>query len=204
MDCQLSTGRISNLFWTLNTETQNRISMIFILFISLMVLWYERWSMFSDDEATLRLPHRNNAGIAKICNLWPFWLVIQLINNPFKIWQEAFCPMLYRCRKCSNILKLASVGGGETASLKACHFSPFQLQLCHQRSLQECRHTFHICEQLVKKATFRFLKDRWLEILSSKMSRRCPSNVLQDIQGDDSIKRACYKNLNVAFLTNGP
>ena len=47
--------------------------------------------------------------------------------------------MFHRCKKCSNILKVASVGGGETASLKACHFSPFQLQLCHQRALQKCR-----------------------------------------------------------------
>ncbi len=32
----------------------------------------------------LRLPHRNDAKIAKICNLWIFWPVIQPINKrPF-------------------------------------------------------------------------------------------------------------------------
>ncbi len=40
----------------------------------------------------LRLPHRNDAKIAKICNLWTFWLVIQLINHLFKIRQKAFLP----------------------------------------------------------------------------------------------------------------
>ncbi len=37
----------------------------------------------------LRLPHRNDAKIAKICFLWTFWLVIQLINHllsDFKMW----------------------------------------------------------------------------------------------------------------------
>ncbi len=29
----------------------------------------------------LRLPYRNDARIAKICNLWTFWLVIQLMNQ---------------------------------------------------------------------------------------------------------------------------
>ena len=38
----------------------------------------------------LRLPHRNDAKIAKICNLWTFWLVIQQINHLFKIRQKAF------------------------------------------------------------------------------------------------------------------
>ncbi len=98
--------------------------------------------------------------------------------------------MLHRCKKCNNILKVASVGGGEIANLKACHFSHFQFQLCHQRSLQKCQCTFYIYGPLVKKATFRFLKDCVLEVLSSKMSRRCPSSVLQDILGDNSIKKA--------------
>ena len=31
--------------------------------------------------------------------------------------------MLHRCKKCGDILKVASVGGGELANLKACHFS---------------------------------------------------------------------------------
>ena len=33
--------------------------------------------------SSLRLPHRNDAEIAKICNLWPFWLVIQLIKTAY-------------------------------------------------------------------------------------------------------------------------
>ena len=37
----------------------------------------------------LRLPHRNDAKIAKICNLRTFWLVIHLINH-------LFCPILNR------------------------------------------------------------------------------------------------------------
>ncbi len=63
---------------------------------------------------------------------------------------------------------------------------------------------FYIYGPLVKKATFRFLKDYVLAVLSSKMSRHSPSNVLQDIMADNSIKKACFKNLNVAFLTNVP
>ncbi len=43
---------------------------------------------------------------------------------------------------------------------------------------------FYICGPLVKKATLRFLKDCVLAVLLSKMSRHCPSNVLQDILGD--------------------
>ncbi len=38
----------------------------------------------------LRLPHRNDANITKICNLWTFWPVIQPINNLFEICQKAF------------------------------------------------------------------------------------------------------------------
>ncbi len=38
----------------------------------------------------LRLPHRNDAKIAKVCNIWTFWLVIQLIHRLFKIRQKAF------------------------------------------------------------------------------------------------------------------
>ncbi len=66
----------------------------------------------------------------------------------------------------------------EIGNLKACHFSCFQFQLWHQRSLLRCHYTFCIYGLLVKKAMFRFLKDCVLAILSSKMSRRCPSNVL--------------------------
>ena len=39
---------------------------------------------------SLRLPHRNDAKIAKICECWTFWPVIQPITNLFKIWQKAF------------------------------------------------------------------------------------------------------------------
>ena len=40
----------------------------------------------------LRLPYRNDAKITKICNLWTFELVIQLIDHLFKIRQKAFLP----------------------------------------------------------------------------------------------------------------
>ncbi len=36
--------------------------------------------------------HRNDAKLAKICNLWTFCLVIQLINHLFIIQQTAFWP----------------------------------------------------------------------------------------------------------------
>ena len=52
--------------------------------------------------------------------------------------------MLHRCKKWSDILKVASVGGGEIADLKSCHFSHFQFQLCHQGSLLKCHCTFYI------------------------------------------------------------
>ncbi len=45
---------------------------------------------------TLRLPHRNDAEIAKICNLWTFWLVIQPISRLFRIRKKAFCRILKR------------------------------------------------------------------------------------------------------------
>ena len=37
----------------------------------------------------LRLPHRNDTKIAKICILWTFWLVIQLIYHLFQIQKKA-------------------------------------------------------------------------------------------------------------------
>ncbi len=40
----------------------------------------------------LRLPYRSDARIAKLCNLWTFWLVIQLMNHLFKIRHKAFLP----------------------------------------------------------------------------------------------------------------
>ncbi len=39
-----------------------------------------------------RLPYRNNAKIAEICNLWTFWSAIQPISHLFKIWQKVFLP----------------------------------------------------------------------------------------------------------------
>ncbi len=43
-------------------------------------------------SAHFRLPHRNDAKIAKICNLWTFWLVGQLIDHLFKIQKKVFLP----------------------------------------------------------------------------------------------------------------
>ncbi len=40
----------------------------------------------------IRLPYRNDAKIAEICNLWTFWPVIQPISHLFKIGQKAFLP----------------------------------------------------------------------------------------------------------------
>ena len=60
-------------------------------------------------EAQLRIPDSCDAEIAKICSLWTFWPVIQLTNHLSKIRH----PMLHRCKKCSDILKVASVGAGD-------------------------------------------------------------------------------------------
>ena len=44
----------------------------------------------------LRIPDGyDDAKIAKICNLWTLWPVIQLINHLFKIRQKTFCPMFH-------------------------------------------------------------------------------------------------------------
>ena len=64
----------------------------------------------------LRIPDSYDAKITKKCNLWTFWPVIQLINHLFKIWQKG---LFRRCKKCSYILKVASVGGGYFANKKA-------------------------------------------------------------------------------------
>ncbi len=34
----------------------------------------------------------NDAKIANICNLWTFWLLIQLVNHLFKFQKKAFLP----------------------------------------------------------------------------------------------------------------
>ena len=55
---------------------------------------------------------------AKIPKIWSLWIFSKSHKNPF-------CPMLHRCKKCNDIFKVASVGGGEIATLKACHISHF-------------------------------------------------------------------------------
>ena len=77
----------------------------------------------------LRLPDTYEPKIAKIGNFWTFWHVIQPICHLFKIQKRAFFLTLLRWKKCSDILKRASVGGGESEHMKACHFSHFQFQL---------------------------------------------------------------------------
>ncbi len=47
------------------------------------------WCGKNTNNWTLRLPHRNDAKIAKIHNLWTFWPVIRPINHLFKIRQKA-------------------------------------------------------------------------------------------------------------------
>ncbi len=147
--------------------------------------------------ATLRVLASYEPKIAKICIL-----ACNSANKP---------PFLNLTRsryaQCSidvNVLKVASVGGGDIANLQACHFSRFQFQLCHQRSLLKCHYTFYICRPLVKKVSFRFLICCALADLSSNMFRRCPPHVLPDILSDNSRKGACFKNLNDTFLTNWP
>ncbi len=125
----------------------------------------------------------------KICNFWTIWPVIQLINDHLQIWLRHICPTVHRFKKCYDISEVASVGGGEIAYLKACHFSPFEFQLCHQRSLLKCHCTFNIYGPLVKKVFVRFLKDALLTELSPRMYRSCPSNVLQDVLVDNSFNR---------------
>ncbi len=48
----------------------------------------------------LRLPDSYDAKVAKICNLWTFWPVIQSILKSNK---KHFCPTLHRCKKRSDI-----------------------------------------------------------------------------------------------------
>ncbi len=53
--------------------------------------------------------------------------------------------------------------------LKMCkHLKCFQFQLCHQRVLFKCLHIFSISDQLVKKVSYRFLKDSLVVKWSSK------------------------------------
>ncbi len=96
--------------------------------------------------------------------------------------------MVFNCKKCTDILKVTSGGRAEEANLKLCHFSHFQFQLWHQKALLTFHCTFYIYVPLVKKTTFRFLKYALFTELSPRMSWSCPSNVLQDILGDNSIE----------------
>ncbi len=48
---------------------------------------------------SLRLPYWNDAEIAKFCNLWMFWPVIQLINHLFKIRQKIPYWLNYRPKR---------------------------------------------------------------------------------------------------------
>ncbi len=152
----------------------------------------------------LRILAMYEAKTAKNNNFWMFWSITLLICHLFKRQQTLFWTIVSSCEKCIDIPKVASVGGGQIANLKACHFSHSQFQLCHQRSLLKCRCTFYIYGPLVKKVSFRFLKDALLSELSPRISWRCPSNVLHYNLGDNSVNRASFKNLNDTFLTNGP
>ncbi len=87
---------------------------------------------------------------SKICNFWTFWPVIQLIIFS-KSDKKPFCPMLHRGKKCSETLKRASVGRGETAYLKACHFSPPTTNATFKISMH-----FLQLETIVKKVLVQF------------------------------------------------
>ena len=60
--------------------------------------------------------------------------------------------MLHRCKKCSEIFKVASVGGGETGNLKS--------NLRQQMLLLKCHCIFFMYGALAKKAFLWILK-RW-------------------------------------------
>ncbi len=64
-------------------------------------------SIYNILYVLLSLPHRNDAEIAKICNLWTFWLAIQLIFHLFKIHKKAFLPNAPYMKKCNDILKIS-------------------------------------------------------------------------------------------------
>ncbi len=107
--------------------------------------------------------------------------------------------MLHRCKKCSNNLKVASVGGGEVANLAACHFSHFQFLLCHQRSLLKCHCTFYIYGPLIKKAMFRFFKQALVIELSARISWRTFEGQCLHILHNKTAIAWFFHNLNVAL-----
>ena len=107
--------------------------------------------------------------------------------------------MLHRWKKCSDILKVACVGGGEIVNLNACHFSYFQFQLCHQRSLLKCHCTCYIYGQLVKKVSFRLFKHALFIELSPRISRRTFEGQRRYILLDKTVNTQHIKNLNDTF-----
>ncbi len=102
--------------------------------------------------------------------------------------------MLQRCKKWSDILNIASVGGGEFTNLKPCHFPRFHFQLCHQRSLLKCHCTFYIYGTFVKKSTFRFLKHALFIELSPWISWRTCEGQCLDILASNSANGRSIQN----------
>ena len=64
---------------------------------------------------TLRIPDSYDAKIAKIFKSSYNSANKPSFQNRTKHCRKPFCPMLHRCKKCGNILKVASVGRGEVA-----------------------------------------------------------------------------------------
>ncbi len=62
-----------------------------ILYKSCIRRWVSNFTIYIPKEHTqrLRIPDSYDAKIAKICNLWTLWLVIQLINHLLKIRQKS-------------------------------------------------------------------------------------------------------------------
>ena len=56
------------------------------------LIWLSKIIIFYDTLLTLRILASYEAKIAKICNFWTFWPVVQLIEHLFKIRQKAFLP----------------------------------------------------------------------------------------------------------------
>ncbi len=69
--------------------------------ISLTIREGDQPELSLGTNSSLRVPHRNDAKIAKICNLW-FWTVIQLIYHLFKIQKKAFLPNAPYIKKCKK------------------------------------------------------------------------------------------------------
>ncbi len=68
--------------------------------------------------------------------------------------------MLHRCKKCSNILKVASVGRGEITSANRCYF-------------RNVTALFTSIERWAKRLLVRFQKDGLLAELQAKTSKGC-------------------------------